>query len=55
MVIRPLVGWGTAELFNLAEPAYIALILLAVVPGAPLGVKFVMGAKGDVFLWEPQL
>jgi len=48
LVIRPLVGWGTAELFNLAEPAYIALVLLAVVPGAPLGVKFVMGAKGDV-------
>lgn len=48
LVIRPLVGWGTAELFNLSEPAYIALILLAVVPGAPLGVKFVMGAKGDV-------
>ena len=48
LVIRPLVGWGTAELFGLAEPAYIALILLAVVPGAPLGVKFVMGAKGDV-------
>jgi BASS family bile acid:Na+ symporter len=42
------VGWGTAELFSLSEPAYIALILLAVVPGAPLGVKFVMGAKGDV-------
>ncbi len=42
LVIRPLVGWGTAELFNLAEPAYIALILLAVVPGAPLGVKFVL-------------
>ena len=48
LVIRPLVGWGTAELFNLSEPAFIALILLAVVPGAPLGVKFVMGAKGDV-------
>jgi BASS family bile acid:Na+ symporter len=48
LVIRPLVGWGTAELFSLAAPAYIALILLAVVPGAPLGVKFVMGAKGDV-------
>ncbi len=47
-VIRPLVGWGTAELFGLSEPAYIALVLLAVVPGAPLGVKFVMGAKGDV-------
>jgi BASS family bile acid:Na+ symporter len=48
LVIRPLVGWGAAELFGLSEPAYIALILLAVVPGAPLGVKFVMGAKGDV-------
>ncbi len=48
LVIRPLVGWGTAELFDLAAPAYIALVLLAVVPGAPLGVKFVMGAKGDV-------
>ena len=48
LVLRPLVGWGTAELFNLSEPAYIAMVLLAVVPGAPLGVKFVMGAKGDV-------
>jgi BASS family bile acid:Na+ symporter len=48
LVIRPLVGWGIAELFSLTEPAYIALVLLAVVPGAPLGVKFVMGAKGDV-------
>jgi BASS family bile acid:Na+ symporter len=48
LVIRPLVGWGIAELFSLAAPAYIALILLAVVPGAPLGVKFVMGAKADV-------
>lgn len=48
LVIRPLVGWGIAELFSLGAPAYIALVLLAVVPGAPLGVKFVMGAKGDV-------
>jgi len=48
LVIRPLVGWGTAELFSLSEPAYIAMVLLAVVPGAPLGVKFVMGAKADV-------
>ena len=48
LVIRPLVGWGTAELFNLSEPAYIAMVLLAVIPGAPLGVKFVMIAKGDV-------
>lgn len=48
LVIRPLVGWGTAELFSLSEPAYIAMVLLAVVPGAPLGVKFVMSAKGDI-------
>jgi BASS family bile acid:Na+ symporter len=48
LIIRPLVGWGTAELFGLSEPAYIAMVLLAVVPGAPLGVKFVMSAKGDV-------
>ena len=48
LVIRPLVGWGIAELFSLSEPGYIALVLLAVVPGAPLGVKFVMSAKGDV-------
>ncbi|MGI9610829.1 MAG: bile acid:sodium symporter family protein [Acidimicrobiia bacterium] len=48
LVLRPLVGWGTAELFNLAAPAFIAMVLLAVVPGAPLGVKFVMNAKGDV-------
>lgn len=48
LVIRPLVGWGTAAIFDLSEPAYIAMVLLAVVPGAPLGVKFVMGARGDV-------
>jgi BASS family bile acid:Na+ symporter len=48
LIIRPLVGWGTAELFGLSEPAYIAMVLIAVVPGAPLGVKFVMGAKADV-------
>ncbi len=48
LVIRPLVGWGLAELFGLAVPAFIALVLLACVPGAPLGVKFVMIGKGDV-------
>ena len=48
LVIRPLVGWGIAELFGLATAAYIAFVLLAVVPGAPLGVKFVLSAKGDV-------
>lgn len=48
LVIRPLVGWATAEIFSLSDSAYIAMVLLAVVPGAPLGVKFVMSAKGDV-------
>ena len=48
LVLRPLVGWGLAEVFSLSTEAYIAMILLAVVPGAPLGVKFVMGARGDV-------
>ena len=48
LVIRPLVGWGIAEIFSLSAAAYIAFVLLAVVPGAPLGVKFVMSAKGDL-------
>ncbi len=48
LVLRPAVGWALAEVFSLDTPAYIALVLLAVVPGAPLGVKFVMGARGDV-------
>jgi BASS family bile acid:Na+ symporter len=48
LVLRPLVGWAIAALFSLNEPAYIAMVLLAVVPGAPLGVKFVMSAKGDL-------
>lgn len=48
LILRPLVGWASAELFNLDESAYIAMVLLAVVPGAPLGVKFVMSAKGDL-------
>jgi len=47
-VLRPLIGWGTAELFSLDTPAYIALLLLAALPGAPLGGKFVMTSGGDV-------
>ena len=31
LIIRPLVGWASAELFNLDESAYIAMVLLAVV------------------------
>ena len=47
-VIRPLVGWGVAELFGLATPAFIAMVLLASCPGAPFGAKLVMNAKGDI-------
>ncbi len=47
-IIRPLVGWGAAELFQLATPAFIAMVLLAACPGAPFGAKLVMNAKGDI-------
>ena len=47
-VLRPLVGWGLAALFSLGTASYIVMLLLAAVPGAPLGVKFVMSAKGDL-------
>ena len=48
LVIRPLLGWGIAELFDLAVPAFIAVVLLASVPGAPLGVIFSQTAKADI-------
>ncbi|MFW2382206.1 MAG: bile acid:sodium symporter family protein [Acidimicrobiales bacterium] len=47
-VIRPLVGWGTAELFGLATPAFIAMVLLWSCPGAPFGSKLVMTAKANI-------
>ena len=47
-VIRPLVGWGTAELFGLATPLFIAMVLLWSCPGAPFGTKLVMTAKANV-------
>jgi BASS family bile acid:Na+ symporter len=47
-VLRPLVGWGSAELFGLGTAAFIATVLVWSVAGAPLGVKFVAMAKGDV-------
>jgi BASS family bile acid:Na+ symporter len=47
-VLRPLVGWGLAEVFGLATAGYIVMLLLAACPGAPLGVKFVMTAGGDL-------
>jgi BASS family bile acid:Na+ symporter len=48
LVVRPLLGWGLAELFNLNDADYIAMVLLASVAGAPLAVKWVMNAKADV-------
>jgi BASS family bile acid:Na+ symporter len=48
LVLRPLVGWGLAEVFALGTASYIVMLLLAACPGAPLGVKFVMSAKGDL-------
>lgn len=47
-IIRPLVGWGTAEIFALATPGFIAMALLWACPGAPFGTKLVGAAKGDV-------
>ena len=47
-ILRPLVGWGLAEIFSLGAASYIVTLLLASVPGAPLGVKFAMGAKADL-------
>jgi len=47
-VLRPLVGWGLAALFSLGTASFIVMLLLAAVPGAPLGVKFAMTAKGDL-------
>jgi BASS family bile acid:Na+ symporter len=48
LVLRPLVGWGLAAVFSLGTASYIAMLLLAACPGAPLGVKFAMTAKGDL-------
>ena len=35
-------------MFNLDNSAFIAMVLVASVAGAPLGVKFVMGARADL-------
>jgi BASS family bile acid:Na+ symporter len=47
-VVRPLVGWGTAQLFTLATPAFIATVLLWSCPGAPFGSSMVMTAKANI-------
>ena len=48
VVLVPLLGWGVAEVFNLAAPAAIALILMACSPGGPFGAKLGMIQKGEV-------
>lgn len=47
-VLVPLLGWGIAELFALATPAYVALVLLACSPGAPFGTKVAVTQRGDI-------
>jgi BASS family bile acid:Na+ symporter len=47
-VLRPLVGWGLAAVFSLGTASFIVMLLMAAVPGAPLGVKFAMSAKADL-------
>ena len=47
-VLRPIVGYGLATIFSLGSAAFIVTLLLAAVPGAPLGVKFAMSAKADL-------
>jgi len=47
-VLIPLLGWGVAELFALATPAFIAMVLVACSPGAPFGVKPAVTSGGDV-------
>jgi len=48
LVLRPVAGWAIAEVFRLDNAAFIALVLMACVPGAPLGIKFVLAAKAAV-------
>jgi BASS family bile acid:Na+ symporter len=48
LVVRPLIGWGTAEVFALATPAFIAMVLLWSAPGAPFGAKLVGTANADI-------
>ncbi len=50
LVVRPLVGWGAAELFALSEPDYVAMLLLAACAGAPFGAQMVMKARGNVVI-----
>ena len=47
-VVRPLVGFGAAELFQLSIAGFVATALVWSCPGAPIGVKLTMTAEADV-------
>jgi BASS family bile acid:Na+ symporter len=49
LVIRPLVGWWLAEVFALATPAYIAMLLLAAIGSItfPLVTNFMITGAGS--------
>ena len=48
LLVRPLLGWGIAAGLSLETSAFIAMLLLAACPGAPMGAKLVMTSRGDV-------
>ncbi len=50
VIVVPLLGWGVAEVFDLAAPAATAMILFASSPGGPFGAKTAMIQKGEVVL-----
>ena len=47
-LVRPLLGWGSAELFGLSTAAFVAMVLVWSCPGAPFGTKLVMTAGANV-------
>lgn len=47
-LVRPLLGFGAAELFQLSVAGFVATALLWSCPGAPIGVQLTMTAKADV-------
>ncbi len=48
IVLRPLIGWGAAEVFGLAIPGFIALVVASSAPGSPFGAKLIMIGRTDV-------
>jgi bile acid:Na+ symporter, BASS family len=47
-VLVPLLGWGIAEVFSLALPAFVALVLVACSPGGPFGVRLAAIQRGEI-------